>query len=209
MAVLENKIISNEVFEEEETYSEELLNYTEKFYCSKFKQEFINYILFQKDREQDAELEKIKSELSIMKEFNFKPESLYESSLRLNQKGETEFDKTTSVSLFEEIKQALVLNKEVEDIQEQIENCVEIANKILIKLESVPKEKDNYRRHLIMLLYTAIKRNYAIEIFSNKQIDILIEITEKCNEKSVSESEYFNYDEQLYECDLEVMAMED
>ena len=60
-----------------------------------------------------------------------------------------------------------------------------------------------------MLLYTAIKRNYAIEIFSNKQIHILIAITDKCNEKSVSESEYFNYDEQLYECDLEVMAMED
>lgn len=92
-----------------------------------------------------------------------------------------------------------------DDLQYQVQVSAKLVMEIRELLDKIPKQKNNFRRHLLLLMHGAVKRNYSKHIFTSQQIKVFLEMAKSCRKKQVTKEEYYEYDEELYECDLEVL----
>lgn len=195
---------AGEAVELENKYSDIL----EKLSQEMMLQRLRNQILTQKVDGIDERLVQLESSnREGEKDYNLKV-LLDETDSFVNRKELTE-NNAKKVSLFDSVVELLQQNYEAEDIQEQISLCAKIISRIISILKNIPKESGNYRRQLILLLHSALKRNYASIQFSAEQITLLKDLAQKCNESYIDEEMYFYYDEQLYIEELEVMPLEE
>ena len=51
--------------------------------------------------------------------------------------------------------------KQIEDKRIQVQIAGELVDEIRSMLQEVPKQKNNYRRQLLLMFHEAIKQNYA------------------------------------------------
>lgn len=95
--------------------------------------------------------------------------------------------------------------EENEDLQYQVQISAGIVGKIKEILKTVPKQDNNYRRKLLLLLHQAIKKNYSKHLFTEQQTDVLKRIAKSCNYAIVDKETYYQYDEELFNAELEVL----
>lgn len=94
---------------------------------------------------------------------------------------------------------------EVEDKKLQVQIVGELVDEIKGILKDVPKQKNNYRRQMLLMFHEALKQNYAKDLFNEKQVKTLIEVARVCNEAFVTREQYFKMDNILCECDLDMI----
>lgn len=99
---------------------------------------------------------------------------------------------------------------ENEEIRDQIATCASMAKKTLKLLKITSCSSDgNYRKSMLHLFYQVIKRNYARELFNEKQISLLKEMLMESKKPFISEDRYAEFDEQLYLNKLTVFPEEE
>ena len=99
---------------------------------------------------------------------------------------------------------ALTLNG-IEDKTLQVQIVGELVDEIREMLADIPKQKNNYRRQMLLMLHEALKQNYTKKLFNEIQVKALIEAARVCNEEFVAKEQYFSMDKVLCECDLDMM----
>lgn len=95
--------------------------------------------------------------------------------------------------------------KQIEDKRIQVQIAGELVDEIRSMLQEVPKQKNNYRRQLLLMFHEAIKQNYAKALFNTNQINALTGIARLCNEEFVAREQYFEMDDIFCECGLDMM----
>ena len=76
---------------------------------------------------------------------------------------------------------ALTLNG-IEDKTLQVQIVGELVDEIREMLADIPKQKNNYRRQMLLMLHEALKQNYTKKLFNEIQVKALIEAARVCNE---------------------------
>lgn len=94
---------------------------------------------------------------------------------------------------------------EVEDKKLQVQIVGELSDTIKEMLKGAPKQKNNYRRQLLLMLHEALKQNYTKAVFSAGQVKALTEAARVCGEEFVTREQYFQIDDILCESDLDMM----
>ncbi|MCM1144864.1 MAG: hypothetical protein NC318_09015 [Blautia sp.] len=94
---------------------------------------------------------------------------------------------------------------EVEDKKLQIQIVGELVDEIKKTLKEIPKQKNNYRRQMLLMFHEALKQNYVKALFNEAQVKALAEVARICNETFVTKEQYFKMDDILCECDLDMM----
>lgn len=94
---------------------------------------------------------------------------------------------------------------EVEDKKFQVQIVGELVDEIRGMLKEIPKQKNNYRRKTLLMFHEALKQNYVKNLFSETQIRALAEVARVCNQTFVTKEQYFEMDNILCECDLDMM----
>lgn len=129
--------------------------------------------------------------------------------INVSKLSESRMEKREQTDLTNDIVREIEALEENEDIRDQIAICTSVAQKTLKLLKMMPKSsEDNYKKNIVHLFYQAIKRNYARKHFTKEQIDVLVRLMKESKNMVVSEDKYFEYDEELYNCDLEVFPIE-
>lgn len=95
--------------------------------------------------------------------------------------------------------------KEAEDKKLQVQIVGELVDEIKGMLKDIPKQKNNYRRQVLLMLHEALKQNYAKRIFNETQVKVLTEVARVCSKAFVTKEQYFKMDDILCECDLDMM----
>ncbi len=95
--------------------------------------------------------------------------------------------------------------KQVEDKRIQVQISGELVDEIRDMLKDAPKQKNNYRRQLLLMFHEVIKQNYAKALFNRNQIKALTGIARLCNEEFVTREQYFEMDDIFCECGLDMM----
>lgn len=95
--------------------------------------------------------------------------------------------------------------RELEDKKLQVQIVGELVDEIKGMLENIPKQKNNYRRQMLLMFHEALKQNYVKSIFSEAQVRSLIEVARVCSEVFVTREQYFKIDDILCECGLDMM----
>lgn len=103
--------------------------------------------------------------------------------------------------LLKQVVEELIEN---DDIHFQVQCAAKIVGEVRSLLKVIPKEKDNYKRQLLLLLHEAIKRNYSKGLFTAEQIAVIIRMVKKCEDRYISKQQYYQYDKELYNCGIEV-----
>lgn len=101
-------------------------------------------------------------------------------------------------------KIALELN-DVEDKNLQIQIVGELVEEIKEMLKDIPKQKNNYRRQMLLMFHETLKQHYTKELFSERQMKALTEVARVCNKTFVAKEQYFKMDDLLCDCDLDMM----
>lgn len=173
-------------------------------------------ILMQKDMQQDKRFEALEKKLinidtrvNELEKFRdnvdnkkYKKESYLDISENMIKKAE---QNALTNDIINEVEELI----DNDDMRDQIHKCRNIADKTLKLLKLMPKQNaDNYRKNLVHLFYQAIRRNYARTLFTKGQIEVLIQLMRESQNKFVSEDRYFEYDEIMYNYDLEVFPVE-
>ncbi len=83
---------------------------------------------------------------------------------------------------------ALTLNG-IEDKTLQVQIVGELVDEIREMLADIPKQKNNYRRQMLLMLHEALKQNYTKTLFSEIQVKALIEAARVCNSEFVAKEE--------------------
>lgn len=94
---------------------------------------------------------------------------------------------------------------ECADLNSQVQTAACVIAEIRSLLKSTGKQRGNYKRLLLMLMHDAIKRNYSKSLFTERQTSCLVRMARSSSAFFVTEEEYDRYDEELYDCDLEVL----
>ena len=95
--------------------------------------------------------------------------------------------------------------KEAEDKKLQIQIVGELVDEIKAMLKEVPRQKNNYRRQVLLMFHETLKQNYTKNLFSEMQVKALTEIAKVCNKAFVTKEQYLKMDDILCECDLDMM----
>lgn len=95
--------------------------------------------------------------------------------------------------------------KQVEDKRLQVQIAGELVDEIRSILKEAPKQKNNYRRQLLLMFHEAIKQNYTKSLFNTTQIKALTGIAILCNEEFVTREQYLEMDDIVCECGLDMM----
>lgn len=72
--------------------------------------------------------------------------------------------------------------KQVEDKRIQVQIAGELVDEIRDMLKDAPKQKNNYRRQLLLMFHEVIKQNYAKALFNRNQIKALTGIARLCKD---------------------------
>lgn len=94
---------------------------------------------------------------------------------------------------------------DVEDKKLQVQIVGDMVDEIRVMLKDMPKQKNNYRRQLLLMLHEALKQNYTKAVFSAKQVRALAEVARVCGEEFVTREQYFQMDDILCESDLDML----
>lgn len=95
--------------------------------------------------------------------------------------------------------------RDVEDKKLQIQIVGELVEEINGMIKSIPKQKNNYRRQMLLMFHETLKQNYAKKLFSETQVKTLIEVARACHKSFITREQYFKMDDLLCECDLDMM----
>ena len=91
------------------------------------------------------------------------------------------------------------------DLNSQVQIAACVIAEIRNLLKTTEKQEGNYKRQLLMLMHDAVKRNYTKGLFTGQQASCLVRMARSGSAHLVTEEEYDRYDEELYDCDLEVL----
>lgn len=94
---------------------------------------------------------------------------------------------------------------DMEDIKSQVQIVGDMVDEIRAMLKDVSKQKNNYRRQLLLMLHESLKQNYTKAVFSAKQIKALAEVARVCGEEFVTREQYLQMDDILCDNDLDMM----
>lgn len=95
--------------------------------------------------------------------------------------------------------------KGVEDKKLQVQIVGELVDEIKGILKDIPKQRNNYRRQMLLMFHETLKQNYSKKLFSATQVKALAEVASVCNKAFVTKEQYFEMDDILCECDLDMM----
>lgn len=95
--------------------------------------------------------------------------------------------------------------KEAEDKKLQIQIVGELVDEIKGMLRDIPKQKNNYRRQMLLMFHEALKQNYTKKLFNETQVMALVEAARVCSKSFITKEQYFKMDDILCECDLDMM----
>lgn len=94
---------------------------------------------------------------------------------------------------------------DVDDKKLQVQIVGELVDEIRSLLRDIPKQKNNYRRQMLLMFHEALKQNYTKNIFNETQTKALTETARLCGETFITREQYLKMDDILCECDLDMM----
>lgn len=194
------------IFEEQKKNTYETLNISKLYYV-----ELMQSILFEKanDHEKrltgtESEIKDLREELIYLKDTmtndnQFLPNMRYaRPDDYVKSKIEDKYAERRLETMVSELKEA-------EDKKLQVQIVGELVDEIKGMLKDIPKQKNNYRRQVLLMLHEALKQNYAKKIFNETQVKVLTEVARVCSKAFVTKEQYFKMDDILCECDLDMM----
>ncbi len=182
---------------------------SEQFYANMYIS-----LLVDKSEQQDQSIERLNEQVQelynrIDSSEKWEKYNTYFNIENSNKLSENRMENREQAELTNDIVREIETLEENEDIRDQIAICTSVAQKTLKLLKIMPKSnEDNYKKSIVHLFYQAIKRNYARKLFTKEQIAVLVRLMKESKNMVVSEDKYFEYDEELYNCDLEVFPIE-
>ncbi len=170
--------------------------------------QLFNSVMQIKIQNQDRQLDKIENRLSILESQLAKAQNTYISATafedfqyrEINEK--RNFKIYFSPSKLESLTEDLV---KCPNVQSQVQASAQVIGEIRELLETVPKQKNNYRRQLLLLFHQAVKRNYSKKLFNKEQKKFFSTIARICKKEFVTKEEYYKFDEMSYNNQLDVL----
>ena len=91
----------------------------------------------------------------------------------------------------------------LDDLRDQIAYCVTVCNNTLCLLKKYnDSNDDNYSKRLLHLFYQIIKRNYSKNLFTDEQVEVMLDMIKTVKSPFVEADEYWKFDETLYSVGL-------
>lgn len=182
--------------------------------------DFINSLLLVKQQEQDKILD------DLTKKYNKQSEEIDAINFKLNTiipKGYNYKEDHTDVDLGENIvNNSVEMNsiskiitevrklESLRDPRDQVGRCAVICRETLDFLKSNKiSNSDNYCVNVMRLFYQAVKRNYSKGLFTEMQVQLMLDMLEECKNGYVDKDRYWEFDERLYDVQLSVFPEED
>lgn len=98
----------------------------------------------------------------------------------------------------------------LDDIRDQIEYCASVCDNTLNLLKKYDASNDdNYSKRLLHLFYQIIKRNYSKSLFTDKQVEVMLDMMKAVKSSFVDEDKYWEFDETLYSVGLDSFPEEE
>ena len=158
--------------------------------------------LHEKLNDHEKRVTDVESELNNLRELIYSDNQMTNVDLFLATKQNESCEEKRVGRRLENI--TLELN-DVEDKKSQVQIVGDMVDEIRAMLKDMPKQKNNYRRQLLLMLHEALKQNYTKAVFSAKQIKALTEVARVCGEEFVTREQYFQMDDILCESDLDML----
>lgn len=161
----------------------------------------LSAVLYEKINDHEKRVTDVESELNNLRELIHSDNHMTNDEFYVAKQNESRDEKRAGRRL-ENI--TLELN-DMEDIKSQVQIVGDMVDEIRVILKDVSKQKNNYRRQLLLMLHEALKQNYTKAVFSAKQIKALAEVARVCGEEFVTREQYLQMDDILCDNDLDMM----
>lgn len=167
-------------------------------------------ILSEKEAKQEERLNAIESEITDLRGFiHFNNHTTNDNPflpLQQNAKSDELVNRKIEDNRLDRKLESLTSElKEAEDKTLQVQIVGELVDEIRRMLKVLPKQKNNYRRQMLLMFHEALKQNYTKMLFNESQGKALTEVARVCNEPFVTRERYFEMDDMLCACGLDMM----
>lgn len=167
-------------------------------------------ITLEKEKNYELRLSVVESEINALRELihfntNLTKDDQFLSSKRFQDIDEYDSSKTNENRHEHSLEAITEGLKESGDKTLQVPIVGKLVDEIRKMLKAIPKQKNNYRRQLLLMFHEALKQNYTKKIFNEPQVRALAEIARSCNETFVTREQYLKMDDLLCACDLDMI----
>ncbi len=122
-----------------------------------------------------------------------------------SESGNYQMNHSDQIHLINKIVNEVQQLGELNDIRDQIADCVPICDETLELIQRYKNSnRSNFYKDTLRLFYQSIKRNYSKSLFSESQISVMLDMLKECKKYYIDEERYWEFDEQLYHVGLKV-----